>query len=108
MRIFFAAALILALLVTVFTVQNNQSIPISFLLWSIQGSLALVLMTTLVFGILIGILMMAPGSIRNRLQVSSLQRTVRELEQDKSTSAVAVSLESDQTEEAEHPSSENR
>ncbi len=108
MRIFFAAALILALLVTVFTVQNNQSIPISFLLWSIQGSLALVLMTTLVFGILIGILLMAPGSIRNRLQVSSLQRTVRELEQDKSTSAVAVSLESDQTEEAEHPSSENR
>jgi len=108
MRIFFAVALILALLVTVFTVQNNQSIPISFLLWSIQGSLALVLMTTLVFGILIGILMMAPGSIRNRLQVSSLQRTVRELEQDKSTSAVAVSLESDQTEEAEHPSSENR
>ncbi len=65
-------------------------------------------MTTLVFGILIGILLMAPGSIRNRLQVSSLQRTVRELEQDKSTSAVAVSLESDQTEEAEHPSSENR
>ncbi|MCH7611335.1 MAG: LapA family protein [Chloroflexi bacterium] len=108
MRIFFAAALILALLVTVFTVQNNQSIPISFLLWSIQGSLALVLMTTLVFGILIGLLLMAPGSIRNRLQVSSLQRTVRELEQDKSTSAVAVSLESDQTEEAEHPSSENR
>ena len=108
MRIFFAVALILALLVTVFTVQNNQSIPISFLLWSIQGSLALVLMTTLVFGILIGLLLMAPGSIRNRLQVSSLQRTVRELEQDKSTSAVAVSLESDQTEEAEHPSSENR
>ena len=108
MRIFFAVALILALLVTVFTVQNNQSIPISFLLWSIQGSLALVLMTTLVFGILIGLLLMAPGSIRNRLQVSSLQRTVRELEQDKSTSAVAVSLESDQTEEAEHPSTETR
>ena len=103
MRIFFAVALILALLVTVFTVQNNQSIPISFLLWSIQGSLALVLMTTLVFGILIGLLLMAPGTIRNRLQVSSLQRTVRELEQDKSTSAVAASLESDQTEEAEHP-----
>ena len=108
MRIFFAFALILALLVTVFTVQNNQSIPISFLLWSIQGSLALVLMTTLVFGILIGLLLMAPGSIRNRLQVSSLQRTVRELEQDKSTSAVAASLESDQTEEAEHHSPDIR
>ncbi len=108
MRIFFAVALILALLVTVFTVQNNQSIPISFLLWSIQGSLALVLMTTLVFGILIGLLLMAPGSIRNRLHVGSLQRTVRELEQDKSTTAVAASLESDQTEEAEHPSPENK
>ncbi|MFQ5922038.1 MAG: lipopolysaccharide assembly LapA domain-containing protein [Anaerolineales bacterium] len=83
MRVFVAVALILALLVTVFAVQNNQSITISFLFWSIEGSLALVLMTTLVLGIAIGVLLMAPGSVRSRLQVEGLQRTVRSLEQEK-------------------------
>jgi uncharacterized integral membrane protein len=83
MRIFFAVALILALLVTVFAVQNNQPITISFLFWSIEGSLALVLMITLVFGIVIGVLLMAPGSVRNRLQIGGLQRSVRSLEEDK-------------------------
>ena len=82
MRVFVAVALILALLVTVFAVQNNQSITISFLFWSIEGSLALVLMITLVMGIAIGVLLMAPGSVRSRLQVEGLQRTVRSLEQE--------------------------
>ncbi len=89
MRIFFAVALLLALLVTVFAVQNNQAITISFLLWSIQGSLALVLMITLVLGIAIGLLLMAPGSIRNRLQVGGLQRAARSTEV-KAESAEAV------------------
>ncbi len=80
MRIFFAVALILALLVTVFAVQNNQPITISFLFWSIDGSLALVLMVTLVLGIVIGVLLMAPGSVRSRLQVGNLQRAARSME----------------------------
>jgi uncharacterized integral membrane protein len=87
MRIFFAVALILALLVTVFAVQNNQPITISFLFWSIEGSLALVLMITLVFGIVIGVLLMAPGSVRTRLQIGGLQRSVRSLEQEKANTA---------------------
>ncbi len=69
MRIFFVFALVLALLVTVFAVQNNQPITISFLFWSIEGSLALLLMVTLVLGIVIGVLLMAQGSVRSRLQV---------------------------------------
>jgi uncharacterized integral membrane protein len=84
MRIFFAVALILALLVTVFAVQNNQQITISYLFWSIEGSLALVLMISLVLGIVIGVLLMAPGSVRSRLQIGGLQRSVRSLEEDKS------------------------
>ena len=93
MRIFFAVALILALLVTLFAVQNNQPITISFLFWSIEGSLALVLMITLVLGIVIGVLLMAPGSLRNRLQIGGLQRSVRALEQEKTdTAASALNL----------------
>jgi len=90
MRIFFVVALILALLVTLFAVQNNQPITITFLFWSIDGSLALVLMVTLVLGIVIGVLLMAPGSFRNRLQVGGLQRSVRSLEQEKAAAAEAI------------------
>ena len=88
MRIFIAVALILALLVTVFAVQNNQPTPISFLFWGIEGSLALVLMITLVLGIVIGVLLMAPGSVRSRLQVGDLQRSVHSLEQEAASEAV--------------------
>ncbi len=90
MRIFFVVALILALLVTVFAVQNNKPITISFLFWSIDGSLALVLMITLVLGIVIGVLLMAPGSVRGRLQVGGLQRSLRSLEQEQATAAEAI------------------
>ena len=98
MRIFFVIALILALLVTVFAVQNNQPITISFLFWSINGSLALVLMVTLVLGIVIGVLLMAPGSVRNRLQVGGLQRSLRSLEQEKGAAAEAIVADPAQSE----------
>ncbi len=98
MRIFFVVALILALLVTVFAVQNNQPITISFLFWSIDGSLALVLMVTLVLGIVIGVLLMAPGSVRSRLQVGGLQRSLRSLEQEKATAAEAIVTDPAQSE----------
>jgi uncharacterized integral membrane protein len=101
MRVFIAVALILALLVTVFAVQNNQPTPISFLFWSIEGSLALVLMITLVLGIVIGVLLMVPGSVRNRLQVGDLQRSVHSLEQEVASQAAAVPTESTQPEAEE-------
>ena len=47
MRLLFVLALMLALLVTVFAVQNNANIDVSFLFWGVAGSLALVLMITL-------------------------------------------------------------
>ncbi|MFV1858451.1 MAG: lipopolysaccharide assembly LapA domain-containing protein [Anaerolineales bacterium] len=91
MRIFIAIALILALLVTVFAVQNNQPITINFLFWSIEGSLALVLMITLVLGIVVGVLLMAPGYIRSRIQVGSLQRAARSMELESDSAEAAPS-----------------
>jgi uncharacterized integral membrane protein len=81
MRLLFVLALLLALLVTVFAVQNNANIDVSFLFWGVAGSLALVLMITLSLGILIGVLLMLPGTVRRRLEVGELKRTVRTLEQ---------------------------
>jgi uncharacterized integral membrane protein len=81
MRLLFVLALVLALLVTVFAVQNNATIDVSFLFWGVAGSLALVLMITLSLGILIGVLLMLPGAVRRRLELGELRRSVRTLEQ---------------------------
>jgi uncharacterized integral membrane protein len=81
MRFYFVLALLLALLVTVFAVQNNAVIDVSFLFWGVAGSLALVLMITLTLGILIGVLLMLPGAVRRRLEAGELRRSVRSLEQ---------------------------
>jgi uncharacterized integral membrane protein len=107
MRIFFAIALILALLVTVFAVLNNEPITVSFLIWEFKGSLALVLMITLMLGIIIGVLLMAPGSVRNRLQIGGLQRSVRSLEQE-NAAAAAIPSETPQPEAEQAESIEDR
>lgn len=82
MRALIALALILALLVTIFAVQNNAVTTIKFLFWSVEGSAALVLMIALFLGIIIGALLMTPGSVRNRLKVRELRRTVESLERE--------------------------
>ena len=82
MRALVSLALILALLVTIFAVQNNAVTTIKFLGWSVEGSAALVLMITFALGIIIGALLMTPGSVRNRLKARELRRTVAALERD--------------------------
>jgi len=82
MRALVALALILALLVTIFAVQNNADTSVKFLAWSVRGSAALVLMITLTVGIVVGVLLMIPGSVRNRLKVAELNRQLKTLEHD--------------------------
>lgn len=77
MRLFFVLALLLALLVTIFAVQNNANTDVRFLFWSVAGSQALVLMLTLTLGIVIGVLLMLPGTVRRRLEVADLRRKLR-------------------------------
>lgn len=78
--IYLILALILALLVTIFAVQNNAAIEITLLFWTIEGSMALALMITLAIGILIGLLVSSLPFLRQRVQVSALKRKSGQLE----------------------------
>lgn len=84
MRVLIAVALILSLLVTIFAVQNNAATTVRFLFWSVDGSFALVLMVTLMTGILVGILLMVPGSVRHRLKAAELKRQLSAMDQEAS------------------------
>ena len=50
----FVVALILALLVMIFSVQNHEIIELHFLVWVFSASMALMLSITLCLGICIG------------------------------------------------------
>jgi putative membrane protein len=75
-------ALLLALVVTIFAVQNNEPTNITFITWETEGSLALVLMITFALGILIGLLVSTPGSIKRRLQFTDLKKHLQSLEKE--------------------------
>jgi putative membrane protein len=82
MRIIFVFALILILLVTIFAVQNNELIKINLLFWEIDGSLALVLVITFILGILIGLLVSTPTTLRKRSQLAEARKRLRTAETD--------------------------
>lgn len=75
-------ALFLALIVTIFAVQNNTAIDVTFLAWTIDGSLALILMITFALGILLGLLVSTPAWIRRVRQSADLRKNIRILEKD--------------------------
>jgi uncharacterized integral membrane protein len=82
MRLFLILALLLAVVVAIFAVQNNTPITVSFLVWTLDGSMALVLIITLAFGFLIGLLVSTPSAIRNRFRVNELTKKIKILEND--------------------------
>ncbi len=82
MRIYLILALLLAIIVTIFAIQNTEPVDVSFLTFELNGSLALVLLITLSLGIIIGILVSAPSSFRRRMEIGGLKKNMRQMEKD--------------------------
>jgi uncharacterized integral membrane protein len=76
----FIAALLIVFLAVAFSLQNDQTVSITFFKWDFQGSLVLILLTTLFLGMLIHLLVSLPARIRKSRQASHLQKRVTELE----------------------------
>jgi uncharacterized integral membrane protein len=80
MILLLAVALIVSILAGVFALQNAVQISISFLLWKVDGSLALVLLVTFALGCLVSFLVLTPAMVRRRRAVSQQQKKIAELE----------------------------
>ena len=72
--------LLFAVMAVIFAVQNVEVVPISFLLWQTEGSLALVLLLALVIGVVIGLLITLPTRIKFSRQLSKRKKEIAELE----------------------------
>jgi uncharacterized integral membrane protein len=69
-------ALVLAILVAIFAVQNAQEVSVRFLLWTFQSSVVVVILISLGVGALLAALMSLPQMLRasRRLKESERQR----------------------------------
>ncbi|MFK8182208.1 MAG: lipopolysaccharide assembly LapA domain-containing protein [Phormidesmis sp.] len=75
------AAIVIAFLAIAFALQNNILISINLLIWQYQGSLAIVLLSTLAIGFLIGLLVLLPSLLKRGFRVSRAQRRSSDLEE---------------------------
>lgn len=80
MQIFLIFSLIIAFLAVIFAVQNNTVVPVRFLIWETEGSLALILFITLFAGALISYLATTPTQIRQRMRISNQRKEITELD----------------------------
>ncbi|HVN56003.1 MAG TPA: lipopolysaccharide assembly protein LapA domain-containing protein [Anaerolineaceae bacterium] len=80
MLAFVILALIVAALAVVFALQNPTTVTVTFLIWSFQGSLALILLGAVAIGLLICLLATSPGLIRSRWAAGSHRKKASALE----------------------------
>lgn len=80
MQFFIILALLIAIVAVVFALQNMTTVTITFLFWSLQGSLALVLLVTLASGVLISLLTSMPGLVRGKWTTSKQGKKLSSLE----------------------------
>ena len=75
-------ALAFAVVAVIFALGNPDSVTVSFLNFQVTESLAIVLLITVAFGILIGILLMTPGAIKRNLALSGERKKLKGAEKE--------------------------
>lgn len=80
MQLLTIAAIGFAILASTFALQNNVPVSVSFLAWSFEGSLAVVLLIALAMGALILALVSTPSVLRDRWTLSRQRRRIADLE----------------------------
>jgi lipopolysaccharide assembly protein A len=80
MIIFIIAAMVIAVLAVIFALQNTATVTVGFLVWSLQGSQALVLLAAVFAGIAVCFLACLPSWIRHRWTIRRLRKRVTTLE----------------------------
>jgi uncharacterized integral membrane protein/GGDEF domain-containing protein len=80
MPLLIVAAIVIAFLAIAFALQNNTVIAINLLVWNYRGSLAIVLLSTLAIGVLIGLLVLIPSLLKRGWRISKAKRQSSALE----------------------------
>lgn len=81
MPLLIIAAIVIAFLAIAFALQNNTIVEVHLLVQQFQFSLALLLLTTLAIGVLIGLLVLLPSLIKRGWRIARAQKQTMALEE---------------------------
>jgi putative membrane protein len=79
--LFIILALLIAVAMVLFVLQNSTIVTVSFLSFHYSGSLALILVVMFTLGLLVGILISLPALLRKNSDLRAQKRRVRQLEE---------------------------
>lgn len=82
MVIFLILGLLLGAGMVVFVLQNITPVSVSFLTWSLDGSLAVILFLAFGVGVLMTLLFLLPSFIRDEWQYRKLKKHARAIEEE--------------------------
>ncbi len=75
------AALLIVFLAVAFSLQNASEITIYFFAWTFQGSLVIVLLTTLALGVIISLLASLPAQMKKSRMIAQQSKEIETLKQ---------------------------
>jgi lipopolysaccharide assembly protein A len=73
-------SLLIAIIAVIFALQNTAIATVSFLVWELSSSLALILLIAVFAGVLISFLVSLPQLVRANIKVRGLKKQVADLE----------------------------
>ena len=82
MIIFFIFGLILGIAGVVFALQNIIVVTVTFLSWQLQGSLAIIILLSIMLGIFVCLLIILPETIQTSIKLKSLKKEIEKLEEE--------------------------
>jgi len=82
MLILFILGLLLGAVAVVFSLQNIAVVTVTFFSWQLDGSLAVILLLSIITGILICLLILLPGTIQTAMRLRALKRENKKLEEE--------------------------
>lgn len=82
MQIYLLIAALIAVLAVIFALQNAVPITVSFLLWQVNSSLALILIVAFIAGVITSFLFNFLSHLRKNRKLISLEKPVKETKQD--------------------------
>ena len=77
---FIIFAILIALLAIIFALQNAQTVMVKLYLWDVNGSMALMMLITLLIGIISGMLILVPNIYRKNSTIKAHGKKIVELE----------------------------
>lgn len=82
MQIYLLIAAIIAVLAVIFALQNAVPITVSFLIWRVESSLALILIVAFIAGLIASFLGTALSRIRHIRTTTSQKKSIEETKKD--------------------------